>query len=43
MEANGLNASKLGNILNLVKGTISKILNYQKGLSKDTIRNYRKE
>lgn len=39
MKQNGLNASDLGDILNLSKGTISKMLNYQKGLSKETIRN----
>ncbi len=33
-----LRASDLVKILNLSKGTISKILNYQKGLSKETIR-----
>ncbi|HOY14596.1 MAG TPA: helix-turn-helix domain-containing protein [Saprospiraceae bacterium] len=39
MKQNGLNSSDLGDILNLSKGTISKMLNYQKGLSKETIRN----
>lgn len=38
MEENNLKAVDLGSILKLSKGTISKILNYQKGLSKDTIR-----
>lgn len=38
MEENNLKAVDLGNILKLSKGTVSKILNYQKGLSKDTIR-----
>ena len=33
-----LKAKDLVKILNLSKGTISKILNYHKGLSKDTIR-----
>jgi HTH-type transcriptional regulator/antitoxin HigA len=33
-----LKAKDLINILDLSKGTISKILNYHKGLSKDTIR-----
>ena len=33
-----LKAKDLVEILNLSKGTISKILNYHKGLSKDTIR-----
>lgn len=39
MKQNGLNASNLGEILKLSKGTISKMLNYNKGLSKETIRN----
>jgi HTH-type transcriptional regulator/antitoxin HigA len=38
MEENKLKAVDLANILELSKGTVSKILNYQKGLSKDTIR-----
>jgi HTH-type transcriptional regulator / antitoxin HigA len=38
MENNGLQAKDLVAILNLSKGTISKILNYHKGLSKDSIR-----
>ena len=38
MEENNLKAVDLANILELSKGTISKILNYQKGLSKDTNR-----
>ena len=38
MESNNIKAKDLGEILNLSKGTISKILNYQKGLSKETIR-----
>jgi HTH-type transcriptional regulator/antitoxin HigA len=38
MEDHNLKARDLVDILNLSKGTISKILNYQKGLSKDTIR-----
>lgn len=38
MKENNLIAKDLGKILSLTKGTISKILNYQKGLSKDTIR-----
>jgi len=38
MESNNIKAKELGEILNLSKGTISKILNYQKGLSKETIR-----
>lgn len=38
MESNNLKAKDLVEILNLSKGTISKILNYQKGLSKETIR-----
>ncbi|MGF1587280.1 MAG: type II toxin-antitoxin system HigA family antitoxin [Bacteroidales bacterium] len=39
MNEHNLKAKDLVDILNLSKGTISKILNYQKGLSKDTIRN----
>ena len=38
MEEHDLKAKDLIDILDLSKGTISKILNYQKGLSKDTIR-----
>lgn len=38
MEENKLKAKNLTNILDLSKATISKILNYQKGLSKETIR-----
>ena len=38
MNEHNLNAQDLVDILNLSKGTISKILNYHKGLSKDTIR-----
>jgi len=38
MKENNLKAVDLGNILKLSKGTVSKILNCQKGLSKDTIR-----
>ena len=38
MEANNLKAVDLVKILGLSKGTISKILNYHKGLSKETIR-----
>ena len=38
MVENKLKAKDLVKILDLSKGTISKILNYQKGLSKDTIR-----
>ena len=38
MDENNLKAKDLCEILNLSKGTISKILNYQKGLSKETIR-----
>ena len=38
MNDNNLRAKDLVEILNLSKGTISKILNYHKGLSKDTIR-----
>ena len=38
LEANNLKAKDLVEILGLSKGTVSKILNYQKGLSKDTIR-----
>lgn len=38
MSENNLRAKGLISILNLSKGTISKILNYQKGLSKESIR-----
>jgi HTH-type transcriptional regulator/antitoxin HigA len=38
MEEHNLKAKDLVEILNLSKGTISKILNYHKGLSKNTIR-----
>jgi HTH-type transcriptional regulator/antitoxin HigA len=38
MENHALQAKDLANIMDLSKGTISKILNYHKGLSKDTIR-----
>ena len=38
MEENQLKSKDLVEILNLSKGTISKILNYHKGLSKETIR-----
>ena len=38
LEANNLKAKDLVEILGLSKGTVSKILNYQKGLSKETIR-----
>lgn len=38
MKHNGLNATELGEILSLSKGTISKMLNYKKGLSKASIR-----
>lgn len=38
MKENSLKAKDLSEILELSKGTVSKILNYQKGLSKDTIR-----
>ena len=38
MQENELKAKDLAKILNLSKGTISKILNYHKGLSKDSIR-----
>ncbi len=39
MNEHNLKAKDLVDILDLSKGTISKILNYHKGLSKDTIRN----
>lgn len=38
MDEHGLKARDLVEILDLSKGTVSKILNYHKGLSKDTIR-----
>lgn len=38
MTENNFKAKDLIEILDLSKGTISKILNYQKGLSKETIR-----
>ncbi len=38
MTAHNLKANDLANILGLTKGTISKVLNYKKGLSKETIR-----
>lgn len=38
MEENNLKSKDLVEILDLSKGTVSKILNYQKGLSKETIR-----
>lgn len=38
MSEHNLKAQDLVDILNITKGTISKILNYHKGLSKDTIR-----
>ncbi|HUX54462.1 MAG TPA: helix-turn-helix domain-containing protein [Williamwhitmania sp.] len=38
MAEQNLKAKDLVNIVGLSKGTISKILNYQKGLSKDTLR-----
>lgn len=38
MRENGLKAKDLVDILELSKGTVSKILNYQKGLSKESIR-----
>jgi len=38
MEEHNLKAKDLVEILGLSKGTVSKILNYHKGLSKDTIR-----
>ena len=38
MEDHNLKAKDLVEILDLSKGTISKILNYHKGLSKETIR-----
>ncbi len=38
MEENNLKSKDLIEILGLSKGTVSKILNYNKGLSKETIR-----
>ncbi len=38
MKEHHLKAKDLAEILKLSRGTVSKILNYQKGLSKDTIR-----
>ncbi len=38
MQENNLKAIDLTQILHLSKGTVSKILNYRKGLSKETIR-----
>lgn len=38
MEENNLRAADITLILGLSKGTVSKILNYHKGLSKETIR-----
>ncbi len=38
MHEHDLKAKDLGNILSLSKGTVSKILNYKKGLSKASIR-----
>ncbi len=38
MKSNNLRGWDLVEILGLSKGTVSKILNYQKGLSKETIR-----
>ncbi len=38
MEEHSLKAKDLTDILKLSKGTISKILNYKKGISKETIR-----
>ncbi len=38
MDEKDLRAKDLTGILDLSKGTVSKILNYHKGLSKDTIR-----
>lgn len=38
MLENQINATKLAEILELSKGTVSKILNYHKGLSKESIR-----
>ena len=38
MEDHKLRAKDMAEVLGLTKGTVSKILNYQKGLSKETIR-----
>jgi HTH-type transcriptional regulator/antitoxin HigA len=38
MEENNLKTNDIIEILGLTKGTVSKILNYHKGLSKETIR-----
>ncbi|MEA3461763.1 MAG: ArsR family transcriptional regulator [Bacteroidota bacterium] len=38
MEVNELKSKDLAEILGLSKGTVSKMLNYQKGFSKETIR-----
>lgn len=38
MQENQLKAKDMVDILSLSKGTVSKILNYQKGLSKESIR-----
>lgn len=38
MSLNNLKSKDLAQILDLSKGTVSKIINYQKGLSKDSIR-----
>lgn len=38
MEDHNLKANDLTNILNISKSTISKMLNYQKGISKESIR-----
>lgn len=38
LEENNMKAKGLAEILGLTKGTVSKILNYQKGFSKATIR-----
>lgn len=38
LEENNMKAKDLAEILGLSKGTVSKILNYQKGFSKETIR-----
>ncbi len=38
MDNNSLKAKDLAEILGLTKGTVSKILNYKKGFSKETIR-----
>lgn len=38
MQENGIKATDLANILEVNKSTVSRILNYQKGLSKKSIR-----